>query len=292
MTATERTAWLESRRNGVGSSDVAKILGLSPWGTALDVYASKVDLCGDEAMTPPQEWGIRLEAPIAGAVMDHYGWTLEKVPTVRHRDHDFLIASADRVNQDREVVEIKTSRVGQGWGDPETADVPEHYWVQVQHQLEVLEVDVAWVFVLVGGSDFRRYRVPRDRQYLDTVFDPLREFWDRVERREPPDPDWSHPTTIAALNRLYVPQAGRSIDLDGECAVLADEYESLGQEIKFMEEARDGVKARLIHAVGEAERGILPDGRVVSRKQITVKCKAKEACESVQTRFSILKSKG
>ena len=37
-----RTEWLLERKKGIGGSDAAKILGLSPWGTALDVWADKV----------------------------------------------------------------------------------------------------------------------------------------------------------------------------------------------------------------------------------------------------------
>ena len=38
MTNEERTAWLNERRKGIGGSDVAAIIGLSPWTTPLDIY--------------------------------------------------------------------------------------------------------------------------------------------------------------------------------------------------------------------------------------------------------------
>src|SRR6266850_4731464 len=34
---------LEQRRQGIGSSDVAAIVGASPWATAADIYYDKVD---------------------------------------------------------------------------------------------------------------------------------------------------------------------------------------------------------------------------------------------------------
>jgi predicted phage-related endonuclease len=37
-----RADWLEWRRGGIGGSDVAAILGVSPWRTEFDVWASKV----------------------------------------------------------------------------------------------------------------------------------------------------------------------------------------------------------------------------------------------------------
>ena len=38
-----REEWLSARRTGIGGSDIAAILGLSPWRTPLDVYRDKVD---------------------------------------------------------------------------------------------------------------------------------------------------------------------------------------------------------------------------------------------------------
>ena len=43
VNAAEHAAWLEGRRQGIGSSDAPAVLGLSPWACALDVYSSKVE---------------------------------------------------------------------------------------------------------------------------------------------------------------------------------------------------------------------------------------------------------
>lgn len=272
MTSHERREWLEGRRQGIGSSDVAAILGLSPWQTALDIYLSKVKPPVEEKMAAPLEWGQRAEPMIAAAIRDHYGWTLNKIPTVIHRQHRFLIASVDRLGPENSVVEIKTASRADGWGEAETAEVPDYYWVQVQHQLEVLretyEAKTAWVFVLIAGNDFRRYRVAYDPDYLPTVLDALRDFWACVETRTPPEPQWGHPSTLSAVQRLYEPKPGATTILPGECDQWADSYERLGQEAKAANEERDAVKARLIHALGDCEVGKLLDGRTVTRKEI------------------------
>jgi putative phage-type endonuclease len=290
VNSEQRTAWLESRRNGIGSSDVAKILGLSQWGNALNVYLAKVAPSRAEEMTPSQEWGHRLEPVVSAAIMDRHGWTLAKVPTLRHAEHEFLIASPDRENESGELVEIKTTSRAEGWGEPETAEIPEQYWLQVQHQMEVADRDLCWVFVLIGNCDFRRYRVARDDQYLPTVIDPLREFWSMVEASTPPEPDWSHPSTLAAVQRLYVPKPGTVTDLNDHAKTMADEYERLGAEAKEIADARDEYKARLIAALGEFEQGNLPDGRCVTRKQVTRS--GYEVKPSTYLDFRIKKAKG
>ena len=37
----DHALWLEERRKGIGGSDVAAIMGLSPWKTAYQVYQDK-----------------------------------------------------------------------------------------------------------------------------------------------------------------------------------------------------------------------------------------------------------
>lgn len=297
MNATERRNWLESRRAGIGSSDVAKIVGLSPWGSALDVYLDKVNpvAASTKPMEPRLEWGLRKEAIIAAAIMDHHGWELAKPTTIAHAEHPFLLASPDRVNDNSELIEIKTAERADGWGEPETAEIPDHYWLQCQHQLEVVashrpETETCWVFVLIGQGDFRRYRIPRDRAYLDTVYDSLREFWTAVETRTPPEPDWSHRSTLDAVKRLREAIPGMTIDLDDEAKRLTDKYERLGAKEKAIKEARDEIKARLIHAMDAAELGNLPDGRSITLKTVHRKGYTVEPCDYLD--FRVKKAKG
>lgn len=290
MNTEQRLAWLESRRNGIGSSDVAKIIGLSEWGNALTVYNAKVDPARSEELTPPLEWGHRLEPVVASAIMDHYGWKLDKVPTLRHAKHEFLIASPDRVNQDGDLIEIKTTSRSVGWGDIDTNEIPEQYWLQTQHQLEVADRQICWVFVLIGHCDFRRYRVERDPDYMPTVFESLAEFWACVESKTPPAFDWSHPVTLAAVKRMFVPKPGTAIDLGEESVSLTDAYVQCGEEIKALETKKDEYKARLIAAIGEHELGCLPDGRSISRK--LVQRKAYEVKASEYFDFRVRKAKG
>lgn len=265
----DRESWLQERRKSIGSSDAAAVLGVSPWSCALDVYASKVHGVS-LAMNDALEWGQRLEPAIAGAAIDRHGWTLSRCENVRHVEFGFLSATPDRINQDGEIVEIKTTSRGDGWGDNDTADIPLHYWVQVQHQLAVVgshrPVELAWVCVLIAGREYRRYRIPRDAEYLDVSLPTLQEFWGLVESQTPPEPDWSDPNTAKAVLNLHRPIAGLEVELDADADALADEYEALGTQIKSLSQDRDIVKAKLVNLLGPAECGLLPD-RIVRRRE-------------------------
>src|SRR3954469_13758435 len=76
--------WLHARSLGVGGSEVAALLGISPYSTSWDVFASKIDesgrpkFLGEEPAPGPRirpellcednqifEWGHRLEESVA-----------------------------------------------------------------------------------------------------------------------------------------------------------------------------------------------------------------------------------
>lgn len=273
MVGTDRMTWLRDRQRGIGSSDVAGILGFSPWETAIDVYLSKTEPISAAAvqMKPALEWGIRKEPAIAAAIRDHYGWELIKPNEMAiHKEHKFLIANPDRlIVGRRETCEIKTSSWAADWGEVDTAEIPTNYWLQAQHQLEVCDLEVCWVFVLIGSSDFRRYRVERDPLFLETVLAPLTNFWRHVESRTPPPPDWEHPGILDSIKSLYAPQPGNQVDFQADAAILVDDYVRSGVEIASLELHRENIKARLIERMKGAGVGRLPDGREVQYKTLS-----------------------
>ena len=59
--------WLKERQKGIGGSDVAAILGMSPWRTPYQVWEEKttpIDETAEEDDRPALYWGRVLEAPI------------------------------------------------------------------------------------------------------------------------------------------------------------------------------------------------------------------------------------
>ncbi len=281
MTATERETWLAERRRGIGSSDTAKILGVSKHGTALSVYLDKIGAAPEEPRSDRLLNGTRFEPAIAGAIIDEYGWTLKKVGMEQHADLPFILSNRDRISIDPSdslevTTEIKTFEVYQqsDLGEPETDEIPLEHACQVQHQLEVARSigyyhEHAWYFAQVGFSEkVRRYRVHFDPEFFPTVLPALQEFWHRVETRTPPEPDWSHPTTLENLQSLYEPVIGKSVALDADMVQYATEYVQLGAEASAANSRRDEAKARLIAAMGDAELAALPDGRMITRRKV------------------------
>lgn len=83
MTNEQRASWLEGRRTGIGGSDVAAVLGLSPWKTALDVWNDKLGLSEEKGMSEPAYWGTTLEDTVAKEFQKRTGYKVQRV------DHQF-----------------------------------------------------------------------------------------------------------------------------------------------------------------------------------------------------------
>lgn len=190
---TARSEWLEWRRQGVGGSDVAGILGISPWSSPWAVWADKVGLTGETEPTEEMDFGLRLEPVLAG-------WFCERTGLYVHgaKPREWCANPVHRATLDGlvhegpppadapplGVVEYKTTGPGRKW---ET--IPAHYVAQVQWQLHVTGLRHAWLAVLMG----RRLDVHeawRDDNQIDRLITEVDKFWsDHVLTGTPPPVD-------------------------------------------------------------------------------------------------------
>ncbi len=191
----ESPAWHEQRARSIGASDVAAVLGLSPWQTPLDIYRAKLGV-RHEINEHAAYFGHKLEPVIAGWVEHAHPEVGEVSPggSFRSRAWPWLTAAPDRfaVTPSATVpLELKSSGgyARQMWD----SGIPTHYAVQVQQQVAVLGTDYGWLAVLHGGNSPDLYRVERDDEFIDTILIPQTEaFWKgHVLARVEPEPTTS-----------------------------------------------------------------------------------------------------
>ena len=174
----DRTDWLNERRKGIGGSDVAAIVGLSPWVTALDIYEQKLGVVPPVEQTEAMYWGTLLEPAIRQAYSDRTGFAIEKPdkPFV-HPKYSFMRANLDGiVINDNRIAEFKTASTSHGWGEPGTDEIPEYYLTQVQHYMAVTNKPVCDVALLVAGRDFSIYTVEADKELQEQLIEIEAEF--------------------------------------------------------------------------------------------------------------------
>lgn len=182
----DNDGWLEQRTKGVGGSDVAAIMGLSPWRTPLQVWLEKTgrETPQDISEKPYVAFGNTME-PVIGR------WYAEQFPTFTVRRVNAICQSISRpwaqasldyeVNDGRRwgVLEIKTARTAQDWQD----GVPDYYLTQVTHYMSVTGRPFADVAVFFRDTcEYKVFRVERDPEDVAAVDQAVDTFWhDYVE---------------------------------------------------------------------------------------------------------------
>ncbi len=93
-----REDWLTYRRQGIGGSDAASVLGISPFRTGVDLYYDKLGLPiedGEENWVA-MEVGTRLEELVARIFAKKTGLKIfQKKFMFQHPDHPWMLADLD-----------------------------------------------------------------------------------------------------------------------------------------------------------------------------------------------------
>lgn len=234
------------RRRFIGGSDVAAILGISPWRTPLDVYLEKVDPRPEP--TDPQrqrvlERGKRLEPYVLDMLAEETGLVVV-ARNQRYIDpeHAFLAAEIDAEAETGENIEIKTVSPFKAheWGAEDSDEIPVWYTAQAMHGLMVTGREVCVFGVLIGADEFRTYRVERDDEVITALRERLVEFWARVQRREPPEP-----TTAADVLALFDKDTGRAVEASAEIIQAYNELRAVETEAKALKARADALKEQI-----------------------------------------------
>ena len=242
----------EERRTGLGGSDAAAALGLSPWQTQHDLWEQKTGLAPPLLQTEPMLWGKLLEDTIRREYARRTGYEVQPVQEmIRHPKHSWMFAHVDgEVRAERRtILEVKTTRDARGWGEPDTDDIPVPYLTQVHHYLSVTEAEVCDVAVLIGGQDFRLYQVFRDTEIEQQLIEREAEFWRHVVDNEPPPP-----TTLHDAMRRWGHFDAQGFTVAGEDEQRAIEVLRRGRQLQLDLDAAEE-KAKLVIQSAMAETG-------------------------------------
>jgi putative phage-type endonuclease len=253
--------WLQSRRNGIGGSDIAAICGLSKWRTPIHVYLEKLGEAPEEQKSEAAEWGTRLEPLIADKfASEHPEWAvMEKKVIYCHPEHRWALSNLDRMiicpHRGRGILEIKTASeyLRHEWDD---GNIPDYYYVQLQWYLFVTGLDWGYFATLIGGNKYREYEVFRDDELIHQLVRLAGDFWHGyVLQRKCPPADGSE-ACKTLLNRLY-PEGQHCTILPPEEAEQIEAYLSLKSQLKQLEESIAGIENHFKSLLGNHKIGIV-----------------------------------
>jgi len=276
------------RQTGVGGSDLATILGLNPYQTAWELYYEKIGVMPDDGEDSlAQRMGHRLEDPIAREYAQEFQVRLRRRnQTVRHPKYDWLLANIDRERvKEKRGVEIKN--VGwpmvDRWGPSGTDQVAEHYLPQPLHYMLVLDYPRWDVAAYLAGTEIRYYHLERDPEWDEIIIQTTHDFWHHhVLVQKPPEPDFSKEPNREALKRLYPGTNGETVELPPEAVHWDRVYQESRELAKRYDNAAQAAQAHILELIGEASRGVFPDGSGWERKKVSRKGYTVDAAEYVQ----------
>lgn len=289
---TDRAAWLQERRKGIGASEAAMVVGCSPYGDQTTLALRKLGRLPEVEQTEQMELGLFLEPVLAELFQRRTGRTIEQTQVFCRCPLDpFLSATIDGVDSCLDLVEFKNvgafSPEAAKLGEEGTNEIPAHWLTQAYQQMYCYGAGTVHFAVLVGGQSFRVYRVERNEPAIDAMAALLRRFWAKVERGEVPRGPFPvfNPAVLAALN----PECEGTIVAGRSLAKKVEEFEALSARIKQNEEDQSQLKAEILRVMGTHEYAELPDGRRIKRHLIQAKERVTTFKAHTKHYFSIIK---
>jgi putative phage-type endonuclease len=258
--------WHAARRNGVGGSEIAAVMGLSPYESRFSLWHRKQGMVGPVEESQPMYWGKRHEPTIcAEFALRHPEFRVEASPTFQSLERPEQIVNPDRLlygpHGELLLLEAKTSRDDAGWGEDGSDTIPVWYWAQVQWYMDALGAHRCHVAALLGLDDYREYVIEYDEADALAMRAAAAEFMASVRAGVRPPIDGSN-ATYQVVREL---SEGLD-DVDVEVPpLLVDRFHAAQDAYWQAEDELTACKSELLAAIGTGRRAVLDRVRVATR---------------------------
>lgn len=258
------------RSQFLGGSDIAAVMGLSPWQTPVELWMEKTGRAPreepDAARLRMFERGHKLEPFIRDMViakLTDMGCQVELIAcNARYQDaeHPFLACEIDfelRVTGEVEiggkVYQLKAEEVNadaksvsgfarKKWGTDSNEDVPIEYAAQFMHGLGIRGRRLCLVAALRSFDDVDIYWTVRDDETVAAMRDKAVQFWTEcVLADKAPDP-----FTFSDIKLLFPSDNGEAVEASAEIAEKVADLRRIRAAIKDLEEQDE----RLVFDIG------------------------------------------
>lgn len=262
-----REEWLDYRREGIGGSEAAIIVGLNRFGSPLQLWADKMGLRKELEETEVMRQGSDLEEYVARRWMEATGKKVRRRNYIfRNTDYPHSIADIDReVVGENAGLECKTTSL-YNKSDFENGEIPPTYYVQCQHYMAVMGYDRMYLAVLVLSKAFYHFCIERDNGEIAALMEKEAAWWEEyVTGDSVPEPDGSDGDD--ALIRDRFPDSDGGEVFLGMRTQDFEELSELDRQIKDLTVRRDACKQAIMQDMGEASKASALNGWTATWKQ-------------------------
>lgn len=268
------------RRTFIGGSDIAAVLGISPWLTPVQLWAKKVAALNETPRERPKKVlsrGHRWESVVGEMLVEHLTDKGHRVKIVgtnqRSVDPDvpFFAAEIDfeiMLDEDPEIVNVELKTVhpfkARDWGESDSDNAPLHYVAQAMWGLGVKQRRRAIIAPLFGADEIKTFPIERDDETIAAMRLRAGAFWaNHVLTGIPPEP-----TQLVDLDILFPKESDAPALLaDDDLTEKALRLRAIDREIKARQAEFDSIEYLVKRAMRDAEELIVNGKTAISWKQ-------------------------
>lgn len=260
----DKEKWLAVRRNGLGGSDVAAIMGYNPYKSAYALWAEKTGQVEQEDLSDNEYvyWGTKNEPNIADRFEEVTGKKVRRCGTLQDEEYPYFHANVDRlIVGENAGLEIKTAGLTKSaaWKDDE---VPDDYYCQCQWYMGVTGAEKWYIAVLIGGNKMIWKEIARNDDFIAEMRETCRHFWcENIIGIKAPEVDGNEATT-ETLKKQYPEADEVEVMLPSMAAGLLETWDNLKAQEKAIAEAKTEVQNQLMQLMGTAKKGCFGDRTV------------------------------
>ena len=283
-TQANRDQFLAGRKKGIGGSDVAAILGFSPYKSPYQLWLDKTGRSErKESQNESAHFGNLLEDVVAKEFSRRAGVKVQRVTQQLFlEEHPWALGNIDRavINPDiagnvrfkdgalttDRLLECKTASeyMSKLFGEEGSDQVPDYYLTQCLWYLLITGCKVIDLAVLIGGNKFRMYRIERDEDLIQSIFNQVKAFWfNHVIADVPPDPTCFDDV----LHRWSNHVVGKQVEADFEHIKLVEELITVQGRQKADKAREDEIKLKIVSTMQDAEMMISQGKSICTYKE-------------------------
>lgn len=251
-----RETFLLERKQGIGGSDVAGIMSLSPgWSSPLDVYNDKLNpIVVEEELSTDLKRGIRVEKYILQEYSENTNEVVEtNLPPLVDKEYPFMRGNADaRIVGKNVLVEAKSTKAPISMWN---AGIPEYYRTQVAYYAMLADAERVDIPVLFNGWTYACFTYWRDYEFEARIKEAVINFWqNHIVKGIAPAP-----TTAEELQRAYPNiHEEKTIKADENIRQVVSQLQEASTRRKELEKLEQRLKTDIQVYMGDA--GLLDAG--------------------------------
>jgi putative phage-type endonuclease len=280
MRTRSEAEWLEARRQGITASEIAIVMGLSPYSSPYALYHQKLGQLPGVEETDAMQLGKHMESFVADRFAERhpeFNLTGNGQMLFAHAERPWQMATPDRLVTEGSfsawdaiaVLECKIDGGSDEWGEDGSDEIPVHYRCQVLWQMDVMGVSTGYVACLLWNRrKVRVYELTLDaaaKEDLLMMRGEARLFLRRIEQGDEPDVDW-RPATTAALKHLHPSIEDRTVEVRRMPVI---QYRAALKAYKAAEQRKKLAENRLRQLLGTGNRLVSAHtGEVIATRQV------------------------